>query len=93
MKLTEKHIDKLSKLILDEVKKNEFVSIVSKEHAVLATIKEVFIQNMRDEELLNLEVKKLMAAYAPQIERGDVDSGKAFTMIKAKLAKEKGFTL
>lgn len=93
MKLTDKQIDKLSTLILNGLQKNESVNFIAKEEAVRLTIKEAITNNLRDEMQLDREAKKLMDAYASQIEKGDIDSRKAFTMIKLKLAREKEFVL
>ncbi|MBE9502747.1 MAG: DUF507 family protein [Proteobacteria bacterium] len=93
MKLTDKQVDKLSTLILNGLQKNDSVNFIAKEEAIRLTIKEAITKNLRDEMLLDEEVKKLMEAYSSQIEKGEVDSRKAFSMIKNKLAKEKEFVL
>lgn len=93
MKLTEKQIDKVSALVLNGLKKNEFATFIKKEDVIRQGIKEVITKNIRDEVLLDEEVKNLMEAYSSQIEKGEVDSRKAFSMIKNKLAKEKEFVL
>jgi len=45
------------------------------------------------EDRLNAEVRELMKRYATEIERGQVDYQKMFTMIKNKLVKERGLIL
>jgi hypothetical protein len=93
MKLSGKQIDKLSFTLLERLKKNDAVSFLEKESEVLSGIKNVITEDAAGEARLDREVKKLMEAYADQMDRGEVDSRKVFGMIKAKLAKEKGIVL
>lgn len=93
MKLSDKYIDKLSFTILEGLKKNDNVGFLVKESEVLSCIKNSISKDAEGEAQLDREVKKLMEAYASQIDKGEVDSRKIFGMIKAKLAKEKGIVL
>jgi len=45
------------------------------------------------EDRLNSEVRQLLKAYEHQIEAGQVDYQKMFTMIKQKLVRERGIVL
>ena len=45
------------------------------------------------EDRLNSEVRQLLKAYEHQIEAGQVDYQKMFTMIKQKLVRERGIIL
>ena len=45
------------------------------------------------EDRLNSEVRQLLKAYERQIEAGQVDYQKMFTMIKSKLVRERGLIL
>jgi uncharacterized protein len=45
------------------------------------------------EDRLNAEVRQLLKAYEQDIERGHVDFQRMFTMVKGKLAKERGIIL
>jgi len=93
MRLSDKQIDKLSFALLEGLKKNDNLGFLAKESEVLSCIKNVIAEDAAGEARLDREVKKLMEAYADQIDKGEVDSRKAFGMIKAKLAKEKGIVL
>ncbi len=93
MKHFEPQVEKLSLLLINTLKKNDFFKLTGKENSVRGKIKEVVLENIKEEEALDREVKRLMEAYADQIDRGEIDSRKAFGMIKAKLAKEKGVIL
>ncbi len=93
MRLSDKQIDKLSFTLLGGLKKNHAINFLAKDSEVLSGIKDAITQDAAAEAGLDREVKKLMEAYADQIESGQVDSRKVFGMIKAKLAKEKGIVL
>ena len=93
MKRFEHQLEKLSLLLINTLRKNDFINLTGKENAAREKMKEAILGNLKAEEALDREVKKLMEAYSSQIERGEVDSRKAFGMIKAKLAKEKGVIL
>ena len=93
MKDQEKQIDKLSFHLLSGLKKNDYFLLSGKEGALSAKIKDVIMQNLREEAQIERDAKKLMDTYSSQIDRGEVDSRKMFSMIKSKLAKEKGFVL
>ena len=45
------------------------------------------------EDKLNAEVRQMLKAYEQQIEQGQVDYHKMFTMIKQKLVRERGIIL
>ena len=45
------------------------------------------------EDRLNVEIRKLMQTYEAEIERGQVDYQKMFTMIKKKLVQERELIL
>ena len=42
---------------------------------------------------LNAEVRQLLKTYEQDIERGPVDYQRMFTMVKSKLARERGIIL
>lgn len=93
MRLSEKQIDKVSFTLLEGLKKNDSITFLAKDSAILSCIKSAIVGDAEAEASLDREVKKMMEAYADQINKGEVDSRKVFGMIKAKLAKEKGIVL
>lgn len=93
MKDHEKELEKISFILVNELKKNDYFHLGESENKLRGQIKSIFLDNLKKEDELNREVKKIMENYSSQIERGEVDSRKIFTMIKSKIAKEKGFIL
>ena len=45
------------------------------------------------EDRLNEEVKELLRAHTAEIERGNIDYARMFTMVKRKLVQERGLIL
>ncbi|OIP66145.1 MAG: hypothetical protein COT35_04840 [Nitrospirae bacterium CG08_land_8_20_14_0_20_52_24] len=91
--LSEDEIRSLSKemrRVLSDVRGLEFLRPVEE---IEEKISSVLSQNMQEEIKLNAECDKIMDQYAGQIERGDADPHKLFSMIKRKLAREKGVVL
>jgi len=93
MKDTGKALDKITLMLLSELKKNDYFHAGENENRLRDKIKALFLDNLKKEEQIDREVKQIMANYSSQIARGEVDSRKVFAMIKSKVAKEKGFIL
>ncbi len=60
---------------------------------VSSRIAEVITQNMLEEDKLNKDVEKLLAAHEAEIAKGQMDYRKVFELTKQKLAKERGIVL
>lgn len=93
MKDHEKELEKISFILINELKKNDYFRLGENESKLRGEIKAIFLDNLKSEEQIDREVKRIMASYSSQIEKGEVDSRKVFGMIKSKIAKEKGFIL
>lgn len=93
MKLSREQIDKLSRSILETLRDKHLMVIKSDEHKVIARITEVMLKDMHAEEDLDREVEKVLEAHTREITSGKLDYKRMFTMLKAKLAKERGIVL
>ncbi len=60
---------------------------------IASRVAEVITQNMLEEDRLNRDVEKLLAAHESEIARGQMDYRKVFELTKQKLAKERGIVL
>jgi len=69
------------------------VAIVRDRKAFVAQVDRAIIEELSVEDRLNAEVRQLLKAYEQEIERGHVDYQKMFTMVKSKLARERGIIL
>jgi len=75
--------------------------LVQEGHVVLTGAQKGFVDQLDQaiteelsiEDRLNAEVRQMLKAYEAEIERGNVDYQKMFTMLKSKLARERGIIL
>ena len=61
--------------------------------ALVEVLEQAVTEELSIEDRLNSEVRQLLKAYEHQIEAGQVDYQKMFTMIKQKLVRERGIIL
>jgi hypothetical protein len=61
--------------------------------ALVDALDQVVTEELSIEDRLNSEVRQLLKAYELEIESGQVDYQKMFTMIKQKLVRERGLIL
>ena len=61
--------------------------------ALVETLEQAITDELSVEDRLNGEVRQLLKAYEREIETGQVDYQKMFTMIKQKLVRERGIIL
>lgn len=61
--------------------------------AFVESLEQVITTELGIEDLLNAEVRQMLKAYEKQIEQGQVDYQRMFTMIKTKLVRERGIIL
>ncbi len=57
------------------------------------SLEQVITTELSIEDVLNAEVRQMLKAYEKQIEQGQVDYQRMFTMIKTKLVRERGIIL
>lgn len=93
MRLKKEHIDRISKLILANLTAKKLITPRVPEARVLGKIHEVILTDMRAEDKLDDEARKMMDTYRQQISSGSLDERKVFQMIKKQLAKERKMIL
>ena len=69
------------------------VALTGTSKALVETLDQAVTGELSIEDRLNNEVRQLLKAYEHQIETGQVDYQKMFTMIKQKLVRERGIIL
>lgn len=93
MRLSKDHIDKISSLILKNLKEKGLAIFKEAEENVLKKIREVITNNLREEDELDREVEKILEAHSREMKSQGVDYRKMFNMVKNKLARERKFVL
>ncbi len=91
MKIRPEQINKLVDRLLKNYRTKDMIVLKSDEATVKAKIAAIITKNFRDEEAIEDEARKVLAAHAS--EARDADQHKAFLMIKQKLAQNRGFVL
>jgi hypothetical protein len=91
MKIKPEQLDKLAKLLLENYRAKELLEPKRDDATILAKIKSVISDNFAEEEAIEEEARKMLAAHA-QATR-ELDHFKMFLIAKQKLAAKKGFIL
>ncbi len=69
------------------------LEFVGDRKAFVEAIDQAITGELSLEDKLNGEVRQMLKAYEKQIEQGQVDYQKMFTMVKTKLVRERGIIL
>jgi uncharacterized protein len=93
MKLSKEQIHYICEKVLRALKEKNIVEFKTDEAKVLNRMIKEFEKNIDDELKLENDVKTALQPYESQIKSGEVNYNKMFTMIKNKMAKERGFVL
>lgn len=91
MKTKPEQVDKLAKLLLENYRAKELIKPKRDDTILVTKIKGVISQNFAEEEAIEDEARKMLAAHA-QATR-EMDHFKMFLIAKQKLAAKKGFIL
>lgn len=93
MRLSKEQIEKISRIILDNLKAKGLVVFKASEDAVYHRMVEIFLKDMKAEDELDREVEEILKGHAREIEAGRMDYRKMFNLTKGKLAKERGIVI
>jgi hypothetical protein len=91
MKIKPEQINRLVDRLLKNYRTKDMIVLKSDEATVKAKIAAIITKNFRDEDAIEDEARKVLAAHAS--EARDADQHKMFLMIKQKLAQKRGFVL
>jgi uncharacterized protein len=93
MRLSKERVLHMSESLATRLQEEGLVAIVGDRKAFIEQINRVIIEELSVEDRLNAEVRQLLNAHEQDIEQGHVDYQKMFTMVKSKLARERGIIL
>ena len=93
MRLSKERIRHISESLVTRLQQEGQVAIVGDHKAFVEQIDHAIIEELSVEDRLNAEVRQLLKTYEQDIERGHVDYQRMFTMVKSKLARERGIIL
>ncbi len=93
MRLRKKMIDHVAKTVTDRLLDLRLLSVDGARETVMAEVSRLITADLMVEDRLNEEVKDLLRAHTVEIERGNIDYARMFTMVKRKLVQERGLIL
>jgi hypothetical protein len=91
MKIKSEQLDRLANSLISTYRKKELMVVKANDQEIKAKIIEIIGSNFAEEEAIEEEARKMLAAYG-QATRG-MDPYKMFLLAKQKLAAKKGFIL
>lgn len=86
-------IQHLASAIANNLESKGMVEYDVAKTAIVEKINDVITRNMLEEDKLNKDVEKMLAAHEAEIAKGNMDYRKVFELTKQKLAKERGIVL
>ncbi len=93
MRLSKELIRHVADAIANNLESKGMVKYDVPRTAIVEKIDEMITKNMLEEDKLNKDVEKMLAAHEAEIARGNMDYRKVFELTKQKLAKERGLVL
>jgi hypothetical protein len=92
MKLSRERVSQLAESLATRLGTGELLEVLSPKQLV-QDLERTITDELQVEDRLNAEIRQMMKVHEAEIERGQVDYQKMFTMIKSKLVKERGLIL
>ncbi|MBI5236666.1 MAG: DUF507 family protein [Deltaproteobacteria bacterium] len=93
MRLHKEQVEKLSRTIVETLKAKDLVVLKTDERKVLERIEAAILDDLRAEDALDREVEQMLQGHSGAIDTQKIDYRKMFSMIKNRLAKERGLVL
>ncbi len=93
MKLRKDYIESLSQRIVQRLVQKGYLKVLADPKIVCARISNTIIQDLKVEDDLDEEVRKILAGYAQQMRQQHIEYHEMFQMVKRKLMKERNLIL
>ncbi len=93
MRLRREIIHYLAQAIARDLTERGFVEVLEGQEKLEELIHGVITEEFHVEDRLNDEVKELLRAFSNEFSKGEADYHKMFSMVKRKLAQERGLIL
>jgi uncharacterized protein len=93
MRLRREIIHYLAQAIARDLTEKGFVEVLEGQEELEELIRGVITEELHVEDRLNDEVKELLRAFSNEFSKGEADYHKMFSMVKRKLAQERGLIL
>jgi hypothetical protein len=83
----------MAKAVVERLTARKEIAAPAVEAPLIARVAEIIEKELAVEDQLNQDARELMRQYQRQIESGQVDYQRLFTMIKRQLAKDRGLVI
>lgn len=93
MKLTKDRIRHMAGQIVDRLQRQGILHMSGPKESLVGELEKVITDELALEDRLNQEVRLLLKRHEAEFEQGRADYQKMFTMVKAKLVRERGIVL
>ena len=93
MRLRKEMIERIARRIVERLIRRELISEDSNKEVLRTRIEHVIEADLMVEDRLNDEVKDILRDFEDEMDRGNVDYSRMFTMVKTKLARERNLVL
>lgn len=93
MRLSKERVRHMAESLATRLQQDGHLEIAGDRKAFVEALDQAITGELSIEDKLNAEVRQMLKAYEKQIEQGQVDYHKMFTMIKQKLVRERGIIL
>ncbi len=93
MRLSKDRVHHMAESVVAHLQQDGQVEVTGDRKSFVESLAQVITAELSIEDALNAEVRQMLKAYEKQIEQGQVDYQRMFTMIKTKLVRERGLIL
>lgn len=93
MRLRREIVHYLAHAIARDLTDKGFVEVLEGRETLEEQVRSVITEELLVEERLNDEIKELLRAFSSEFSKGEADYHKMFSMVKRKLAQERGLIL
>ncbi len=93
MRISNERVSRLADALLSRLEAEGYLELSGDRKAEVTALDNAITQELMVEDRLNAEVRELMKAYEAEIEKGQVDYQRMFTMVKSKLVKDRGLVI
>ena len=93
MRLSKERVRHMSEALAVRLQQEGHIALSGDRKSFVDALDHAITEELSVEDRINAEVRQLLKVYERQIEQGQVDYQKMFTMIKQKLVRERGVIL
>lgn len=93
MRLGRKMIDHVAKTITDVLTRREMLELEVDSRAVTEVVTRVIVDDLMVEDRLNDEVRDILEDHVNEMDRGNIDYSRMFSMVKRQLVRDRGLIL